>query len=250
MDDDRHTAPMVVDLAPAPGRNRALLRLGTAMFLAMTTWFSASAVLPQLRERWDLTASAGSWLTIAVQIGFVVGAVVSATTNLADVIPPRRLMLLGALGAATANLGLLVADGAATAVALRFLTGAALAFVYPPAMKAMATWFVAGRGLALGVMVGALTLGSAAPHLVNGLGGMPWQGVVWATSVATLVGGALAEWWASDGPHPFGSAGADLRQTWTALSDPGVRLATIGYFGHMWELYAMWAWIGVFFTDV
>ncbi len=232
-----------------PGRWAALARLATAMILSMTTWFSASAVLPQLRDRWDLSTNTGSWLTIAVQLGFVVGAVASAATNLADLLAPRRLMLLGSLGAAAANLGLLVAGGAGEAIVLRFVTGAFLAGVYPPALKAMSTWFRRGRGTALGVMVGALTVGSAMPHLVNGLGGVGWQSVIVATSALTVAGGLVAAWLASDGPFPFPVAVFDPTQVRRAFADRGIRLATLGYFGHMWELYAMWAWFGVFFSE-
>lgn len=153
-----------------PGRWSALARLAVGMVLAMTTWFSASAVLPQLREEWELSSTAGSWMTIAVQLGFVVGAVGSAAFNVADLVAPRRLMLVGAVGAAVANIGLLLASGPESAIPLRFATGAFLAGVYPPGLKSMATWFRRGRGTALGVMVGALTVGSAMPHLVNGLG--------------------------------------------------------------------------------
>ncbi len=232
-----------------PGRWSALARLAVAMVLAMTTWFSASAVLPQLRVEWDLSSSAGSWLTIAVQLGFVAGAVASAALNIADLVPPRRLMLYGASGAAVANLALLTATGAASAIPLRFATGVFLAGVYPPGLKAMATWFRRGRGTALGVMVGALTVGSALPHLVNGLGGVEWQTVIVATSILTVAGGVIAEVVGRDGPFPFPTATFDPSQVRKAFAEPGVRLATIGYFGHMWELYAMWAWFAAFYTD-
>lgn len=231
------------------GRWSALLRLAVAMVLAMTTWFSASAVLPQLRDDWNLSSTAGSWLTIAVQLGFVVGAVASAAFNIADLVPPRRLMLIGAVGAAVANIGLLAASGPASAIPLRFATGMFLAGVYPPGLKSMATWFRRGRGTALGVMVGALTVGSALPHLVNGLGGVHWEVVIVATSFLTVAGGLVAELVGCDGPFPFPRAVFDPSQARQAFADPGVRLATVGYFGHMWELYAMWAWFAVFFAD-
>jgi MFS family permease len=231
------------------GRWRALTILGLAMVLSMATWFSASAVLPQLRVQWDLSSSAASWLTIAVQLGFVVGAVISAATNLADVVVPKRLVLYGALGAAVFNLGLLIAPGAPVALVMRFLTGAALAAVYPPALKAMSTWFRRGRGTALGIMVGALTLGSALPHLVNGLGGASWQSVIVVTSALTVAGGLLAGFVYEDGPFSFPAAVFDPAQTSRLLGNRAVRLASIGYFGHMWELYAMWAWFAAFATD-
>jgi MFS family permease len=252
------------------GRWRALALLATATFLAMTTWFSASAVIPQLRAEWHLTATQAALLTIAVQLGFVAGALFSATFNLADLVSPRRLIFLGAAGAALVNLALVWCEGVRGAVPLRFATGAWLALVYPSALKEMATWFSssssarnsaaadrpaqelagwrAGRGTALGVMVGALTLGSALPHLLNAFGGAAWKTVIAATSALTLLGGlcALA---ARDGPFPFPRAVFDPRQVWLVFANRGVRLASFGYFGHMWELYAMWTWIGVFLLD-
>ncbi len=235
---------------PEPaGRWHQLGLLAASMVLAMTTWFSASAVLPQLSIEWDLTTAATAWLTIAVQLGFVFGALISAALNLADLIEPRRLVLAGALGAAASNLVLLAASGMGLALPARFATGAFLAAVYPPALKAMSTWFRRGRGLALGVMVGALTLGSALPHLVNGLGGARWQTVILVTSIATVGGGAIAEFFTRDGPHVFPRAVFNPRQMGLIARDRGVRLASIGYFGHMWELYAMWAWFAAFFAD-
>jgi MFS family permease len=230
-----------------PGRWRALALLGLAEFLAMSTWFSASAVVADLQVLWQMSAAQSSMLTIAVQLGFVVGAVISAAVSLADVVPPRRVMAAGALGAALANLGLLAADSTTGALVLRFLTGFFLAGVYPPAMKAMATWFRRQRGLALGVMVGALTLGSALPHLVRGLGGLDWRVVVATTSAVTVVGGVVALV-ADDGPYPFPRARFDPRAALRVVADRDVRLASYGYFGHMWELYAMWAWVAVYLT--
>lgn len=232
-----------------PGRWRALGVLATAGFLEMSTWFSASVVLPQLRAAWGISISAGAWLTISVQIGFVVGALISAALNLADIVAPRRLMLYGGLGAAAFNLCLLASNGMSSAVPLRFATGAALALVYPPSMKVMATWFRRDRGTALGAMVGGLTLGSALPNLLNGIGGVHWPRVIIATSSLTVLGGLLAVFAGHDGPFPFPAAVFDPRQAVRAFANRGVRLATLGYFGHMWELYAMWTWCAAFFAD-
>ena len=233
----------------AAGRWRALLLLAVTLVLSMTTWFSASAVVPQLRAEWDLSDGAAAWLTIAVQLGFVCGALVSSILNLSDVVSPRRAILGGSIGAAGVNGLLLVAGGAAAGVPLRFATGFFLAGVYPPALKLMATWFRKGRGIALGILVGALTVGSAMPHLVNGLGGLDWRVVIYATSTLTLSGGLIAGFAVGEGPFPFPRATFDPGQAGRVFANRGVRLASLGYFGHMWELYAMWAWFLVFFSD-
>ena len=230
-----------------PGATKALVSLAVALVFSMTTWFSASAVIPQLRAAWELSDSAAAWLTIAVQLGFVAGALFSAVLTLSDVIRPQHMIFGGALGAAGVNLLLVVAGGPGVGIPLRFLTGAFLAGVYPPAMKLMSTWFIRGRGSALGILVGALTLGSAVPHLVNGLGGLEWRVVIYATSVLTAAGGLLVVRLVGDGPFPFPRAVFDVGQARRALRDRGVRLVSLGYFGHMWELYAMWAWFLVFF---
>lgn len=231
-------------------RWRQLAILATAMVLSMSTWFSTAAVLPQLRVELDLSSATSSLLAIAVQLGFVAGAVLSALFNLADRVPARRLVLFGSIGAALANALLLVADGLPFAVQSRFLVGVALAGVYPPALKAMSAWFVRGRGLALGVMVGALTMGSALPHLLRSFGSPRWQIVIGLTSGLTLLGGVIAGRVARDGPFVFPSAKFEPGQVRMVLVNRRVMLASLGYFGHMWELYAMWAWIGVFYADV
>jgi MFS family permease len=215
----------------------------------MGAWFSASAVLPQLRTLWHLSSTAGSLMTISVQLGFVAGCLASAVLNLADLIRPRRLILLGACSAALVNAALVLCDGPPAALPVRFLTGSSLAFVYPPGLKAMATWFRRGRGTALGTLVGGLTLGSAVPHLLNGLGGLDWHLVILGTSGLTILGGLLAEFGTADGPFPFPRAVFNPRQILASFAKRGVRLATLGYFAHMWELYAMWTWFAAFFSD-
>ena len=230
-------------------RTRILLVLALALVLSMSTWFSASAVIPQLRAEWGLSDAAAAWLTIAVQVGFVAGAVLSSLFNLSDVVPVRTVMIVSSLGAAGVNLLVLFADGAFEAIPLRFLTGAFLAGLYPPALKLMATWFTVGRGTALGVMVGALTLGSALPHLVNALGGLDWPTVITATSVMTAIGAGIVALLVREGPFPFPQAVFDMRQAGLVFGNRTLRLAAIGYFGHMWELYAMWAWFLVFFRS-
>ena len=228
---------------------RALALLSLSMVLGLATWFSASAVIPQLRAEWSLGTTAAAWLTIAVQLGFVSGAIVSAVLNLADILPVRTVIVVSAFLAAISNALLVTADGAATGIPLRFLTGFFLAGVYPPGMKLISTWYREGRGLALGVLVAGISLGSAMPHLVNGFGGLSWQAVVVVTSVLTASGGAIARWMVGDGPFPFPKATFDPRQAGLVFRNRGVRLASLGYFGHMWELFAMWAWFLVFMSE-
>ena len=235
--------------SPPAGRWLALGVLATGMLLGMAPWLSATAVLPELQNAWHLAPGWGAWLTIAVQLGFVAGALISATLNLADRVNPRRLMALGSIAAGLANLGLLGVHTPGAAIAVRLATGVCLALVYPPAMKAMAAWFDRDRGLALGVMVGALALGSALPHLINGLGGLAWAPVIATSSALSIAGGLIVLGLGRDGPLAFPSAPFDPRKAFIALSNRGVRLACIGYWGHMWELYAMWAWFGVFFSQ-
>jgi len=229
---------------------RQLLVLAVALVLAMSTWFSTAAVLSQLREAWDLSFTAGAWLTIVVQLGFVVGAVALAVTNLADRITPTRLVLLGACGAAAANAVIVPADSYSVALVARFVGGAFLAAVYPPALKAMSSWFTAGRGLALGVMIAALTVGSALPHLISAFGGLDWRTAMLLASALTVGGGGIAERFGHPGPHGSATARFDPTQIRTILANREFRLASAGYFGHMWELYAMWAWIATFYGSV
>lgn len=215
----------------------------------MTCWFSATAIIPELVRDWSLTPAQAGWLTNAVQIGFVLGALASSLVNLPDIMRLTRLITLAALLAAVANAALLLQPGFAGAVAARFVTGLALAGLYPPAMKLMATWFVRGRGLAMGFLIGGLTLGSSMPHLFRGFGdGIDWHLVVIASTVATLASALVFGLLVREGPHGFGRATFDPRQALAVLRNRPVLLANLGYFGHMWELYAMWAWFLAFAT--
>jgi MFS family permease len=223
---------------------RQLLLIAVVQVLAMSTWFSASAVVPALRAEWGIDSREAVWLTAAVQLGFVVGAVSSAVLNLPDRVPAHRLVGVCALAAAgtTALIATLV-DSPAAAVPLRFLTGVALAGVYPPGLKLMASWFRRGRGMALGVLVGALTLGSAVPQLVTSFAALPWRGALLVAAGLAAAGGALAL--AAVRPGPLTAAAPPLqpRYVLTLFRSRPSRLANLGYFGHMWELYAVWTWI-------
>jgi MFS family permease len=227
-----------------PSRWRTLALLAFAELLGMSLWFSGSAVVPALTREWNLSAGTASWLTLSVQLGFVAGTLLSALLNLPDIISPRHLFTLTAILAALANAAFgFLAHSASTGIPLRFLTGMFLAGVYPPAMKILATWFRHGRGLALGVLVGALTLGKAAPYLVNGLGSPNWRYNVVFVSLLAVIGGLIVLLFVGDGPYALPAARFDWKQAGKVFSDRPLRLANLGYFGHMWELYAMWTWI-------
>ena len=227
-----------------------LLILGGAMVLAMSPSFSAAAVAPLLKAEWSVGLLDLPFLTVMVQIGFAVGAIGLAVIGAPDVIPGPRLFAGGALVAAIANLGFgLVATNPATAVPFRFLTGMALAAVYPVAMKLAAGWFRRDRGLAIGVVNGALTVGVALPWLFRAIGayaGVDWRPVVVAASIAAVFGALLVGGLARPGPLDVPAPRFSPAIAAAAFREPSVRLASLGYFGHMWELFAMWTWVPIF----
>ncbi|MGH7522261.1 MAG: MFS transporter [Gemmatimonadales bacterium] len=228
---------------------RVLTILAVAELLAMAPWFSASAVSPALAREWALSPTTTAWLTISVQLGFVVGALVSAMLTLADRLSARRLVAGSAAVAAAATLGVAAAPGVTVGIACRLLTGAALAGVYPPGMKIAAGWFKEGRGLAIGILVGALTLGSASPHLVRwAVSPAAWRVVLVVAAVSVIAGGLLVLLVPNDGPFAAPSPPFSLAAAPRILKDRAVALANLGYLGHMWELYAMWTWMAVFVT--
>ncbi|MDH3193687.1 MAG: MFS transporter [Acidimicrobiia bacterium] len=224
---------------------RALAVIAVSQLLVLTVWFSASAVTPQLQIAWTLSTSEVAWLTLAVQLGFVVGAFTLAVLNTSDVTPTRTLFAWAGSVAVLANAALVFVSAPAPAIVLRFVTGAALAGVYPSGLKAMAGWFQAGRGKALGVLVGALTIGSATPHLIRGLG-FEWRGVVLVASGLAALGTIAMRWLVEDGPFEPPVAQFSWRHITRVVTNQGYRLSTIGYLGHMWELYAMWTWVALF----
>ena len=225
------------------GKWRALGLVAVAELLAMSLWFSASAVGPELVARWGLTGTEEALLTSAVQVGFVVGALVSAALTLADTVQPRYLFAGSSVAGAVFTVGVALGDAFVPALALRFLTGVALAGVYPPGMKLAAGWFEGGRGIAIGTVVGALTIGSALPHLLRAVGGIgdPFP-VLYGAAGLAVVGGVLALR-VRPGPYQAPAAPFDPAATARVIRDRPTLLADLGYFGHMWELYAVWTWI-------
>jgi MFS family permease len=223
-----------------------LALIALAELLGMAVWFAATAVAPELREQWGLTPAQSGWLTSVVQLGFVAGTLGAAALNVADLFPSRAYFATCAVLAAGANGALLFAGGYGPALVLRFLTGFFLAGVYPPAMKMASTWFRSGRGLAIGTVVGALTVGKALPYLIDALGGVRMAPVVLGTSAAALAAAALVAVGYRDGPFAFPRRPFSWRLAGEVARRRDLRLVTAGYLGHMWELYCFWAWIAAF----
>lgn len=225
---------------------RALFFLSLAELLGMSLWFTGTAVIPQITAIWHSDLALGAWLTIAVQVGFSLGAITFALFNIPDIFSPIKVFVFSALLAAGANAAFAgLADRPITAILLRGVTGFFLAGVYPVGMKIIAGWFQRGRGLALGIMIGALTVGSAVPHAANAIGGIPWRGVVLLGSLQAVIGAMIVAFGVRQGPYAMPQSRFDPGQILEIVRNRPLRLANLGYLGHMWELYSMWAWIAV-----
>ena len=238
--------PEAVTTDSDPRRWRTLVLLGWAELLGMSLWFAASAVATQLGSRWQLTPSSLGWLTAVVQLGFVLGTAFSALLNLADIVPARLLFSVSALVGAVANAALLLSASYRGLLVCRLITGFALAGVYPPAMKMISTWFRARRGLAVGTIVGALTVGKAGPYLVHAIPGAGVGPVILSATFAATAAALLVFFFYRDGPFPFPPRPFSWSLVASVVRERRWRLATGGYLGHMFELYSAWTWIPTF----
>ncbi|MHB1861938.1 MAG: MFS transporter [Gemmatimonadaceae bacterium] len=229
-----------------PRRWRQLILLSLAELFGMSLWLAAAAVGPQFAARWQLSPSQSGWLVTIVQLGFVIGTAVAAVLNLADVIPSKRLFAASALAGAAANAALVHAPTYESALVLRLATGFALAGVYPPAMKMISTWFRSQRGLGIGTVVGALTVGKASPYLVHAFPGAGIAAVLYVVTGFGVLSAAIVTVGYRDGPYAFPSRPFSWSLVGTVFREREWRLATGGYLGHMFELYSMWTWAPVF----
>lgn len=216
------------------------------MLLSLSAWMTATAVSGELQARWALGAGQVGLLTTTVQLGFVAGTALAALLNLADILPSRVLFAVSAAATAAVNAALLVVPGYRSALVVRFFTGVFLAGVYPPGMKMVSTWFRSARGLAIGTVVGALTVGKALPYLLKALGGASLLTVVVGASGAGVLAAVIVLAWYRDGPFPFARRPFEWARVGRILRHRETMLATGGYLGHMWELYAMWTWVPTF----
>jgi MFS family permease len=229
---------------------RTIILLSFSVLFSMAVYFSASAVVPALTKLWSLDNGGRAWLTMSVQLGFVIGAILSALTNLSDILPAPRLMAFSAFLAAlsTALIGL-IATSFPIALILRLLTGMFLVGVYPVGMKIVATWTQKDRGLGIGVFAGALAIGSASPHIINAFGGVSeWKFVIYSSALLGALGGLIPLFFIAEGPYRSPSPKFNWKYVGEVLQHRELVLANAGYLGHMWELFAMWAWVQVFLT--
>ncbi len=231
-------------------KTRNLALLTAAIILAPAIWFAGTAAVPALLREGVITRGEAGWLTAAVQLGFVLGTLVSAVLSLADRWPARALFFGSATLAGLGTVAQAFLEPAGFgAYALRFVAGAAMAGVYPVGMKLASGWARGDLGLLIGIVVGALTIGSAAPHALPGLlGSVDWRHIYIAAGVLALIGGALILPF-REGPNTARRPPFNPRAVLLAWRDPRLRLANAGYLGHMWELYAVWAWVGLFLAQ-
>ena len=216
-----------------------------SQFAGTSLWFAGNAVLPEWQTKFHLDQHAVSSITAAVQFGFIAGTFVFAFLSIADHFSPSRVFFVSSLLAALANYTVIYTRDVNIVFFLRFSTGFFLAGIYPVGMKIAADWYEKDLGKALGYLVGALVLGTAFPHLLKGDFSLPWRNVMIVTSLLATAGGILVLAMVPEGPFRKKSSGLNPAFLLSAFKVPDFRAAAFGYFGHMWELYTLWAFLPV-----
>jgi len=218
-----------------------------SQFAGTSLWFSGNAILPQIKTSWNLPQDSIAQVTSAVMLGFILGTLLFALLSVADRFKATGVFLLCTILGAFFNSSIFLFEGTyAVLLIARFLTGITLAGIYPVGMKIASDWYKGNLGKALGYLVGALVLGSAFPHLLNYTGSnYRYEFVLLGTSVLAIIGGLAMFFGVGEGPYRTKASAFRPRQAFQVFSNKDFRSAALGYFGHMWELYAFWAFVPV-----